>query len=602
VDHANAENASNYNIVGLTVVQAVRDAIDYTRVVLDTSPQSDAAVYMLTVSGVTDLNRNPMGFPNYEDFYGTGPVDMTRPTVLSATRIDSNTVEVKFSEPMDKPSAEYTSSYSFRDNMGNTVPATSVAVQSDPSRVWIDISGAFAASLYTLTVDQTVMDINANTLAPYPNETAVFFGEGTVPETLGDGPVLIDPMGEGGNDFSMLAKYRGRIYIGPADTDSAVFRLKPDGTDPELVSFGFRVASTYADSLDPGPDGENGIDFITGGLIGGEEYLFIGPSKSGGNLDHIYFTRERGGNLDFSPMNLTAGLGGQTKGVSAMKVFNDNLYVGFPDTGGARPYILKIVNIMKAPLKDVDFFELKGQLMPRIGKNGAPNNTANIIGIDSFGVFQDRIFLANGGSNAVDKDGGVLRSTLNDPDGFDVDPSHWEDVTPTSDTEWYSGGSRFSMDLPALNKLIPDDRAFPAMVEFNNKLYVIRNTDDFANRPQLWKFDGAVWTLVANNGTGISNMGNPNNSAASLLVENGNHLYIGYDNATDGVQLWRTRSSVTDPYFESDFEPVSTDGFGDPSKNRRIYHGLSIASFGDDYLWLLSGRSGGALCVYRTKN
>jgi hypothetical protein len=400
----------------------------------------------------------------------------------------------------------------------------------------------------------------------------------------------------------MLAKYRGRIYIGPAAADNSVFRIKPDGTYPELVSFRFHVNSVYSSSLNPGPDGEDGIDYIAGGTINGVEYLFIGPSKSGGNLDYIYYTSESGGDLDFNPMELGSGLGGQSKGVSAMSVFNNNLYVGFPDTGGSRPYFQKIVNVMEAPLKDVDFFDLQGKEMPRIGVSGTPNNTAGIIGIDSFGIFQDKLFLGNGGSNNPDEDGGILRSTMNDPGPYDLAPSDWEDVTPTSVAEWYDGGNRFSSELPSTNKLIPSDKAFPAMAVFNNKLYVIRNTKDMSNRPQLWKYDGITWTIVADNGSGITDMGNGNNSAASLLVVNGDQLYLGYDNSTDGVQLWRTVVGVTDPSIEADFEPVSTDGFGDPANNQRVYHGVSISSGGEDFLWLLSGKSGGSVRVYRTNN
>jgi hypothetical protein len=158
------------------------------------------------------------------------------------------------------------------------------------------------------------------------------------------------------------------------------------------------------------------------------------------------------------------------------------------------------------------------------------------------------------------------------------------------------------MELSACNKLIPNDKAFPAMAEFNGNLYVVRNTQDFSNRPQLWVYDGISWSLVANNGSGVCDMGNPNNSAASLLVVNGDRLYIGYDNSVEGFQLWRTNAGVITPSSIADFEPVSTDGFGDPANNQRIYHGLSISSGGVNYLWLLSGKSGGAVSVYRTSN
>ncbi len=140
------------------------------------------------------------------------------------------------------------------------------------------------------------------------------------------------------------------------------------------------------------------------------------------------------------------------------------------------------------------------------------------------------------------------------------------------------------------------------MAEFNNKLYVIRNTVGSPGGPQLWKYDEFVWSLVADNGSGLTDMGDIKNSSVTLLVVNGDRLYIGYDNDTSGIQIWRTAAGVTDPAIEADFEPVSTDGFGDPANNQRIYHGLSISDGGTDYLWLLSGKSGGSIRVYRTIN
>jgi hypothetical protein len=140
------------------------------------------------------------------------------------------------------------------------------------------------------------------------------------------------------------------------------------------------------------------------------------------------------------------------------------------------------------------------------------------------------------------------------------------------------------------------------MAEFNNKLYVIRNTVGSPGGPQLWKYDEFVWSLVADNGSGLTDMGDIKNSSITLLVVNGDRLYIGYDNDTNGIQIWRTAAGVTDPAIEADFEPVSTDGFGDPANNQRIYHGLSIADGGTDYLWLLSGKSGGSIRVYRASN
>jgi len=306
-------------------------------------------------------------------------------------------------------------------------------------------------------------------------------------------------------------------------------------------------------------------------------------------------------------MDLNAVTGGQTEGVSAMIVYNDNLYIGFPDEGANRPYFLRIINIKENPVTNVDVINLQGDDMMRIGANGSPEqNGGGIVGIDTFGIFNDRIYCANGGHNQVDGDGGILRSTTPTPEDYVNYPGHWEDVTPIASIEWYNSPSydRFSMELPKVNKLIPADKAFPAMAVFHNKLYVIRNTKGTPPHygPQLWKFDGFTWTLVASNGTGITDMGNIKNLYISLLVVNGDRLYIGYDNDADGIQLWRTVAGTTDPEFDSDFEPVTTDGLGDSANNQHIYHGLSIADGGTDYLWLLCGKDGGNIRVYRTKN
>jgi hypothetical protein len=227
VELTSAETETNYDIVGLTVIQATRDGVDASKVILDTSSQADATIYTLTVSGVTDMNGNPMAMPNYEDFYGTGITDLTQPTVMSASRIDSDTVEVQYSEPMDMASAETIGNYSIVDNLSNIVFVNMATMQPDPSKVRLDILGTFSESLYTLTVDPAVMDMNGNGMAASPEDTASFAGEGTIPETLGDGPVLTDPFGDGVNNFGMFAKYRGRVYIGPADSDNAVYRVKP---------------------------------------------------------------------------------------------------------------------------------------------------------------------------------------------------------------------------------------------------------------------------------------------------------------------------------------------------------------------------------------
>jgi hypothetical protein len=609
VEEASSQTASNYSIVGLSVFTATRSTDNFSKAILGTSSQSGNTIYTLAIGNVTDLNGNPLTDPNTMQFYGTGTTDNTPPTVLSAELVDGNTVCLHFSEPMDQISCETLSYYTVMDNSGSFITPDIAELQSpDNADVCLHITGTFSAPLYTVTVSTDVRDSNGQQLSGYPDNMASFSGTGSPPESFTEGPVIENPMNETSTAFCMLTKYRGRVYIGPADADNAVFRMKPDGSDPEIVSFVFDTGSVISHTLDPGPDGEDGIDYMCGGILGSEEYLFIGPSKSGGNLDYIYYTKENGTTLHFDGINLSEGsvLGGQTKGVSAMSVFNDRLYVGFPDTGGNRPYLLMVKTIVQNPVLNTDFFNLCADLMPRIGTNGdfGKKNTAGTVGIDSFGIFNSRLYLACGGHNNIDENGGILRSTTTTPGPYDISPGDWEDVTPTAHTLWHNDPlfDRFSAELSAVNKLTPTDKAFPAMAVFNGALYIARNTKDFSNRPQLWKYDGSSWTLVADNGSGVTSMGYANNTALSLLVVNGDRLYIGFDNSSGGLQVWRSLDGVTNPQFESDFEPVTMDGFGDPAFNQRIYHGLSIADKTKNYLWLLCGKSGDSLRVFRTSN
>jgi hypothetical protein len=495
--------------------------------------------------------------------------------------------------------------YTIIDNLGNLISITSAVRQVDISKVRLDTAGIFSECFYNLEVSPGVEDMNFNSMAGPPDNTVSFTGQGTVPQSLNDGPVFVDPINEGSNNFGMLTKYKGRIYIGPANSDNAVFRLKPDGSDPEIVTFKFYEGGSFKSSLNPGPDGEDGIDYISGGTINGTEYLFVGPSKSSGDLRYIYFTTDSGNTLNFNSMNLDAVLGGNTKGVSSMIVFNDNLYIGFPDNGGSRPYFSRVLNILQNPVVGTDVIDLEGNEMPGIGQNGSPTkNGASAVGIDSFGIFGDRLYLANGGKQAFEEDGGIVKSTTNTPLDVKNNPGDWSGITPYASAEWNNSpfDNRFSKELTLLNKLIPADKAFPAMTVFNNKLYVIRNSTGSTGGPQLWKYDGSSWSLVADNSSGLTDMGNVKNISITLLVVNGDRLYIGYDNDTDGIQLWRTAVGITDPGLEGDFEPVSLDGFGDLTNNQRIYNSLSISDGGTDYLWLLSGKSGGSIRVYRTIN
>jgi hypothetical protein len=591
IDTASAQDNSNYTITNLTITSAARDSSNHSKVILLTSSQRDGRKYIITVGSVKDLTGNYLSGQYSKEFIGNGPIDTTPPIVLFALLVDENTVEVQYSEPMDMASSEEPVNYTIDDKNGNPVSISTAVRQPDYSKVWIDIDGTFSENLYILKVSTDVQDESANPLTWYPKNIVSFAGLGSVPEYFNDGPVIVNPIGEGNNTFSMLARYRGHIYIGPSDADNAIFRVKPDGSDPGIVSFIFHGEDKEDDtmSMSPGPDREEGINYICGGMIGGTEYLFIGPYKTwdGSYIDYIYGTTDRGSTIEFDYLDVDPYLGWYTKSVSSMIVFNNFLYMGFPNRnpgygdGPKKPYFVKATSI--DPFEALD---LMAYDMPAIGYYGG--NTTWKLGIDSMCVYNDKLYIANGGSYDIGSNGGIVRSTNNNPSDYGSSPGDWEDITPVGETEWHAATrNRFSIELQKVDRLIPSDKAIP------------RNTTD---GPQLWKYDGFQWKLVADNGSGLTNMGLPGNDFISLLVVNGDRLYIGYDNSLDGVQIWRTVPGTDEPDLTTDFEPVTDDGMGDASNNLRIYHGISIADGGEDYLWLLCGKEGASLRVFRTKN
>jgi hypothetical protein len=126
--------------------------------------------------------------------------------------------------------------------------------------------------------------------------------------------------------------------------------------------------------------------------------------------------------------------------------------------------------------------------------------------------------------------------------------------------------------------------------------------------PQLWKCvpggdghcDAGDWELVAENAsTGKTNMGDGNNTHVTLLVANGDYLYVGFDNASTGVEIWRTNES--DPENEGHFTQIGGNGLGDVDM-LEIYSAISISIDTDYYLYVSAGKNATPVSVYRQKN
>jgi hypothetical protein len=250
----------------------------------------------------------------------------------------------------------------------------------------------------------------------------------------------------------------------------------------------------------------------------------------------------------------------------------------------------------------------------------------------------------------------------------------WEDVTPDSGKWWSYMSKSLPKDaagdgicsttglglittndwdcLVPTNTILPNIKAIPKMVAFNGDLYMIRNAcssstvqtlttsqtstcPSGSEIPQLWRLNSgagntaanarANWVLVAENGstgrtdmTGATWAGGTSQSAKTaankeitMLVVNGDRLYIGFDNPTYGANTWRTKPGVTRASTEADFEAVCATGnacatpslqFGWGHSVTKIFDAISVNDAGTNYV-IITARTGLVpMQIYRQSN
>jgi hypothetical protein len=253
----------------------------------------------------------------------------------------------------------------------------------------------------------------------------------------------------------------------------------------------------------------------------------------------------------------------------------------------------------------------------------------------------------------------------------------YEDVTPDANTKWNSylstplpqnsaitgsgncGTSLIEMDctLP-YNLFVPALKAIPYFRKApNGDLYMLRNACstktlnrngvngaggfDFRTErqvcpkgyevPQLWMMPAncgsaascaTAWQLVAEYGsTGKTNMRSnnaigANNTHITLLEFVGNWLYVGWDNAIDGANVWRVDfNSATctgsqscmvsgNKPAETQFSIVNLPGIesGGGGSNQKIFSHVTVNDAGKDWLIIITRDGSNAMKIYRTAN
>lgn len=349
-------------------------------------------------------------------------------------------------------------------------------------------------------------------------------------------------------------------------------------------------------------------------------------------------------------------------GSESIAIHNNYLYLSYPGTDPKRPTILRLQDItVPEPVPSLINRELSLFAMTNIGMIGSNAwNTMNLYQIlgGTLYSFNSRIYLANSGNlqfNATTcsyassstytgsclQKGGVIRSTNLDPANCTAfgTCNDWVDISPSSSKYVQN----FSNPLTRILDLKAGDRPIPSFETFNGRLFMLRNAcrtvvrkNDYYwapatfdegtcpvgnERPQLWKCspsatgsatdcDAGDWSLVAEDAVtlGSSNFGDTSNRRITLLKTNGSRLYIGFDNL-NGIQVFRTKSGITDPSSASDFESVPGPS-GAASFNSRfvqeIYSAVSRLDGTIYNLYLSAGGKNGAtpvpVKVYRQTN
>ncbi|MDH5718998.1 MAG: Ig-like domain-containing protein [Spirochaetia bacterium] len=611
---------------------------------LETDAQCGDTVYKITAStNILDGNEiEPVGSPNEATTVGTDLVDVTRPKLLQALSLSTTTVQLTYSEPMKTGdavgSAECDTTYitgatcnttdvdgtvTGLDHLYLTTPVLgdvfSVIATADPSVYILTHADPQHGSFYAIrayadnAVSYIPEDLAGNDLSRNPENQATFQGSGTIIANLEDGQLFTDPFADG-TSFSFAFNYQNRIYLGPNDYNTGAFRFEADGRNPVTVTFlangacasgTFGVTGGGTCGVDLGPAGEEGIVGFNSSSVNinatDYEILMVGPIKPG--VSNVYFTQDIDTLLDWNACGITGTVGANSESIQLTYAFGSNMYMAVAqDQGTAEPVMNRI------PLTEAGGIiscgtasDLGLKNLASIGsKAGNPAISKSVIGIDSILYVPasstvtptDTLYIANNGGMAASAGTPLVLA----------------DFT-TFLTQTNLGGVTLVLPTAAnggLQKLRPGQKGVPIITEWKGALYMARNLAvsqaSFAeqstnNGAELWKCTaacttGANWYKVASS---ANFDGAGNNLAISLLQANGDALYIGFDNVTDGIAIFRTNDLITEIDGDNsgdghlDFTLQGTLGLSEPTVFKYIFSASSLSKQGQNYIYITVG-------------
>jgi hypothetical protein len=403
-------------------------------------------------------------------------------------------------------------------------------------------------------------------------------------------PVATDPFADG-TGFAYVFAYANRVWLGPSADGTRSVRMSYDGTSPEAVQYALQTdpagvknavsplppafpslgyTGCALDTLQCGPDDENGRGLLTSLVLNGKEWLFAAGSRQTSILKHVYLTTD----VTASPQLPFLGINppGGTRGSTAAAAMGSSLYLGLADGGGTgNPVLLKMTGFPADSTQPINPTITNALLPATLHSQGTGL-------IDSLIVFDARLYAAN--------DGGCVL----------YDGVTWAVCTP-SKTAW---SIKTPITTSKTSDFVPADKAVPQMAAFNGWLYMARNT---TSGPQIWACNpnGVVcntfdWSIVPNQSLDptLTQMDNSALSTISLLVATSQHLYVGYDSAS-GAQLYRSNTGT--PVNTDDFTSVAAAGLN--AGLTQILDGQALSTSSKEFLYLVARAGSGPAQVYR---
>ncbi|PJZ26626.1 hypothetical protein CH352_04660 [Leptospira hartskeerlii] len=656
-------NAANL-LSNITIAESTSDAcadpvktsttiINSSTVQINLSTNLCDIYYKVTVaSNVTDIaspTPNSMGIPNALTFKGN-----ERLKVVSAVGLTVNTVKLILSRsPVAGNDAAGTAGcttatecakrYKFVPSLGSITSASLGGTLQN--EVTITHSSPQTGSAYSLIIANNVDGdgfsdtswgsiLDANTLLSNterqvqasPLDRASFLGKGASVDSFSNGTFFSDPFTDG-SVFSFAFNYGGRVYLGTNDINNAAFRFYPDGTNTVLATFsystgtcsgttgfGYGLGNTCGTNM--GPNGERGVVGFNSGVvtIGGVNYeiLLAGPLKDG--VTRGYFTQSQDIILPWTEFGFSATGGANTKSVQTLYAVDNHVYMGLSSAHGTQAPILThhTVTASGGVVSVASGTDMGIRSVNNLGKAASTDNlknTSKVVGIDSILKFNGNLYVANNGGIRYSSDfSGFTSSTLATPSGF-------------------SGTTLVLPPQPSgLEKVNPGKRGIPKLLDFNGHLYMARNvavgstctnTDTLQDcqtnlRGELWKCDPATsggastcdpgdWTRII---TGTeTDLGTAN--AISILQNNGSGvLYVGFDDPTNGVKMFRISSTnvpaTSGTMSSAGWSQQGTNGLGTVSPLYiRFISSTSISDGFYNYIYVTSGTGTDAIKVFR---